>query len=372
MSKLTKDEFEQGVKKHNPNIDIVGEYKSLHSPITYHCNVCNFVETIKDANSLYRGLTGCGCCSGRKIVKGVNDLGTKCPWIVPYFIDKELVATLSPKSTHVVKLQCPVCHTFISDKVVALTSRAHICPICSNTASFGERVVKAVLDNLNVEYQYDKSTEWSKNYRYDFIIESINTIIEVDGVQHLSLNQKQIDDIKNNIASENGYSIIRVPYYKSKDMDYVIDSVKTNLSNIFDLSDIDWNDILCRTLVDTTLSQVVDKWNKQEMTQKEMCEQLNMGQEKFRNYLKLANELGIISYNSQENKRKTQLSNLQKGNRKKMKKVMCLNDGRIFDSCASAERFYGLKVGKFVGAICNGRKKSIKGLKFIFIKKENK
>jgi len=40
--KLTKEIFEERVKQHNPNLDIIGEYKNLHSPITYHCNVCNF------------------------------------------------------------------------------------------------------------------------------------------------------------------------------------------------------------------------------------------------------------------------------------------------------------------------------------------
>ena len=95
-----------------------------------------------------------------------------------------------------------------------------------------------------------------------------------------------------------------------------------------------------------------------------------MGKEKIRNNLKLADHMGLINYNPKDNMMKTQITNLQMSNNKKKKKVMCLNDNRIFNSITDAEKFYGLKVGKSVGRICNGERKSVKGLKFIFIKEK--
>lgn len=374
--KLNKDLFEQVVKQYNPNLDIIGEYKNLHSPITYHCKVCDFTETIKEANSLYRGLTGCGCCSGRKIVKGVNDLGTTHPWLIPYFVDKELIYTLSANSVKVVKLQCPICHTDLTNKVTYIANRTNICPICGDTASFGEKIMKSLLDSLNVKYVYDNSTDWSCGYRYDFIIEDNKIIFEVDGKQHeeggwetSSYEQNEIDKEKDKLAVQYGYRLIRIPYYKSRDIDYVINSITDNVKDVFDLSNVSWNEIIHNTLFDTTLIKVSELWKNKSISQKEMSEQLHMGQEKLRNYLKVADKIGLIKYNPKDNQIKTQILNLQSGNAKKMKQVMCINDGKIFKSCASAERYYGLTVGKSVGRVCNGKRKSIKGLKFIFINK---
>lgn len=377
--KLNKELFEQKVRQYNPNLDIIGEYKNLHSSITYHCRICNFTETIKEANNLYRGLTGCGCCSGRKIVKGINDLGTTHPWLIPYFVDKELISTLSANSTKIVELKCPICHTDLTNKVTRITNRVNICPVCGNTASFGEKIVKSLLDNLNVEYYYDNSMKWSCGYRYDFIIKNNKIIFEIDGKQHRdggwntsAIEQNDIDKKKSELAIKYGYNIIRIPYYKSKDVDYIITSIVNNVGNIFDLSNINWDEVIYNALFDTTLNKVVELWNNGSISQKEISKQLHMGQEKLRNYLKIADKIGLIDYDPIINKTKTQLLNLQNANKRKMKRVMCINDGKIFDSYAEAERYYGLKVGKSVGAVCSGKKKSIKGLKFIQIKGENK
>ena len=366
--KLTKEIFEEKVKQHNPNLDIIGEYKNLHSPITYHCNVCNFTETIQDANNLYRGLTGCGCCSGRKIVKGINDLATTHPWVVPYFKDKTIPSTVSANSTLVVELKCPICQNEFSDKITYITNRMNICAVCSNHAtSFGERVMMSVLNDLNIKYIHDNTTEWSKGYRYDFIINDIQTIVEIDGLQHTDISQKNIDEIKTQLATSNHYTLIRVPYYKSRDIDYLITSINDTVGSVIDLSNIDWKNVLYKTLYDTTLLQIVNLWNNN-IPMNEISIKLHMGKEKIRNNLKVANRIGLINYNPKDNMMKTQITNLQMSNNRKKKKVMCLNDNRIFNSITDAEKFYGLKVGKSVGRVCNGERKSVKGLKFIFIK----
>ena len=88
-NKLSQEQYEEEVYKHNSNLKIISKYKNMHSPITYKCKICGFEETVKDANSLYRGHTGCGCCSNRKLAVGINDLYTKRPDLLKYFVNQE-------------------------------------------------------------------------------------------------------------------------------------------------------------------------------------------------------------------------------------------------------------------------------------------
>ena len=69
-NQLTTEQFQEKVHKFYPNIDIISEYISAHSPVTYQCNICGTIEVCKDANSMMRGQSGCGVCNGRKLVKG--------------------------------------------------------------------------------------------------------------------------------------------------------------------------------------------------------------------------------------------------------------------------------------------------------------
>ena len=132
---LTQEQFENGVYKHNKNIKIISKYKNLHSPITYKCKICGFEETVKDANSLYRGGTGCGCCSGRKLIVGTNDLYTKRPDLLKYFVNQKDAKTVTIGSAKKVDLQCPMCGCKKQMSVSKLTDRGFHCNQCSDSFS---------------------------------------------------------------------------------------------------------------------------------------------------------------------------------------------------------------------------------------------
>ena len=77
-------------------------------------------------------------------------------------------------------------------------------------------------ENFNYDIIHDRSFEWCSNNtkpkRYDFIIEELKCIIELDGDQHFKQvsnwdspeNQLKNDIFKNQKAMENGYTMIRV------------------------------------------------------------------------------------------------------------------------------------------------------------------
>ena len=54
----------------------------------------------------------------------------------------------------------------------------------------------------------------------------------------------------------------------------------------------------------------------------------------------------------------------------KFKKVICINDNKIFNSCQEAERYYGLTKNT-VSRVARGERKSIHGYKFCFEKNKD-
>ena len=96
------------------------------------------------------------------------------------------------------------------------------CPVCGRN-NVSEGILKDILkENFNYDIIHDRSFEWCSNNtkpkRYDFIIEELKCIIELDGDQHFKQvsnwdspeNQLKNDIFKNQKAMENGYTMIRV------------------------------------------------------------------------------------------------------------------------------------------------------------------
>lgn len=51
------------------------------------------------------------------------------------------------------------------------------------------------------------------------------------------------------------------------------------------------------------------------------------------------------------------------------KAVMCLNDGKIFPSARAAARYYKINYSK-ISLVCNGKRLSTNGLRFVFVEKQ--
>lgn len=91
------------------------------------------------------------------------------------------------------------------------------CPFCINKT---EKILKDFLDdNFNVIYQF--KTDWCKKKKhlpFDFCLDDLNIIIELDGIQHFKQvykwktpdEQIENDIYKQTCANENGYSVIRI------------------------------------------------------------------------------------------------------------------------------------------------------------------
>ena len=128
-----------------------------------------------------------------------------------------------------VKIICPIHGIF------KMSIQHHLrsgCNKCSLKISTGEQKVMSIIEELNIEYKFNKSFKNFKNYtgrlfRYDFWLPKYNKIIEYDGEQHYLYPLKYIkmdiipykflerhknDKLKDAYAMANGFQIIRIPY----------------------------------------------------------------------------------------------------------------------------------------------------------------
>ncbi|AHJ87074.1 hypothetical protein BCP8-2_036 [Bacillus phage BCP8-2] len=108
--------------------------------------------------------------------------------------------------------------------------RGNRCPFCKQ--SKGERLVRRILDEANVEYTIQKSyNDLKSNYQklpFDFFLPEHNLLIEYDGEQHFKEvqffggakkleSQTRRDTLKNEYAKRNNIRLLRIPYTYSEE-----------------------------------------------------------------------------------------------------------------------------------------------------------
>ncbi len=124
-------------------------------------------------------------------------------------------------------ITCPNCGDFSTIPNIHL--RGHKCRSCPHSISNGEKRITEILSALNIHFEYERTFPDCRNprtghcLRFDFYLESINTIIEYDGKQHFepvshwggdeAFQDTQFKDtVKNNYCSEKGINLIRIKY----------------------------------------------------------------------------------------------------------------------------------------------------------------
>ena len=114
------------------------------------------------------------------------------------------------------------------------------CPKCN--ISKGEKEVMDGLKSLRVDFIHQKSfgdclSLKGRRLRFDFYLPEYNTCIEFDGRQHfieLEINRKRSsleyirenDSIKNDYCIFKGIRLIRIPYYKQKEIFSILKQIK--------------------------------------------------------------------------------------------------------------------------------------------------
>lgn len=369
----------------------------------YKCNECGYDEGWIVESDLLRG-RGCVCCANKKIIKGVNDLATTHPWMMPYLINIDDAYTHTYGSGDKVLMKCPDCGNIKKYKISSLLTYKKIPCTCGDGYSYGHKYMFNLLEQLNIEFEDNKTMDWCKFYspfqnkeykgEYDFIIENNKLIIEVDGGFHREDNtmsgQKKeesefIDEEKDRLALENGYDVIRVVYEDDFEMKNPI--LNSKIIKYFDLNNINWNEseeFACKNIV----KEVCEYWNNknQNETTYDLSKEFKVASSTIRNYLKKGNKLGWLTtpYNPKEemskyknNKNTDRTNAVIKMKEVVEKKIEVFKDEislGIYPSGAylsdNSEELFGIKLIKSsISEVANGKRNHHKGYTFKYLQK---
>ena len=338
----------------------------------YNCKCDCGNEVIKTGRTLRNnnGRKSCGKCC-----KIEDSIFTKFPEANKYFKYINDALYSKPYSTKRVWFVCPNCKTEKYSKISDFTTNGFCCPSCSDNISYSEKFMRSILNQLDIEYDVEKTFDWSNKKRYDFYIPSLNCIIETNGIQHYretsferTLEEEQDnDEFKENVAIKNGIKYyIKLNCLKS-DMNYIIESIKnSDMNTLFDLKDIDF--IKCEEFArKTILLQICDIYNNMEnKSTSKIGDILKINSNTVAKYLKIANNIGLCVYD------KTSCKLNRTDRIMKTRKIKCIEIDKEFNSIADCRRFmlekYSIKFGDGeISTVCSGKRNHAHDYHFEYI-----
>lgn len=308
-------------------------------------------------------------CELQKLV--YNKIADARPDLVQYLDNPNEAYLYSVGSSHKMCVHCPVCGYQTKISTQKLSTQGMHCPICGKGFSYPSKLMANILISLNIPFIREASKlnvefQWAQNYRYDFYIQrnSRKIIIEMDGWFHQF--GKDVDAIKDRLAVENGFEIIRI------DSNYTCISsrfshiknniINSELSRLLPLEKVDWNKCHRMSLLESPVQIACSLWEFEHKNVKEISEVCHVGRESVMKYLKIGNEIGLCpSYSPQESEVRSHC------------KCVAIYDSNenisyVFRSMTEVSKMSKDVLGVFisipmVGCACNGTSKAAKGFK---------
>lgn len=314
---LTNEEFLENLKKYNVPYIPLEPYKKAHTKMKFQCNINpnHIFETTP--SDIYSGNTHCPYCMRRKVFVGETDAWTERPDVAKLLLNPEDGYKYFATGSQYLDFVCPNCKSIIKHNISIVSRYGLYCSHCGDGMSFGEKFVNELLKQLQVEFVFNKATQWSDNKRYDFIIKSMSLIIEVHGAQHYrtafsfkhssrkskSLEEEQANDVyKKSLAINNGIKHYVELDCRNSDYEFVKQSVlESELSKLYDLSNIDWEKCFEATGI-SNVKRCADLWNGGMKNTKEISGEISMDRTSVIEYLKKAKTLGLCDYDTHYDK----------------------------------------------------------------------
>ena len=297
--RTSSDVLKEKFHKLNPELTIIDENVKLNEWINVYCNVCNHTFK-KKLTTPYITNKKCHCsvCTNRTIVPGFNDMATLRPDLVKYFKNKEEANLYGPGQTKKIIFVCPDCGHEKIMKIEVFVRIGFCCPCCGDGVSYPNKFARRFLQQLNVDdLKFEYYPEWGNGCFYDcyFKYNGVKYILEMDGIQHfkhtsnfkMTYDEIHLRDIEKNIMAEkNGHKLIRIDArYSNKE--HIISSImKSELSELFDLSFIDWD--MCDLHATSNLVKIICDYvqHQKSFTYKEIKCKFGLCADTIRSYIK--------------------------------------------------------------------------------------
>lgn len=332
------------------NIIPIEQYIMSRTNIKHKCLKCGYEWSVKPNNIL----TGYGCpfCSGKAVIKGVNDLWTTDRSTANLLLNKEDGYKYSRMSGKKLDWVCGECGSVVRQRTISnVVQQGLRCPVCSDGNSIPNKFIYNILDFLNIVFETEKTFQWSQSRRYDVFIPSVNCIIEMHGMQHYdnngfescggkTLTEEQSNDIfKHDLAMSNNINYYIVIDGRYSTFEWLYENIKKSELNTFlNMDDVDWEYCYQKSL-NSAMIAACDLWNKNYSTA-EIASRLHLSTVTICSYLRRGNCVGLCTYS---------------GINEKLKRVLCVNTGEAFNSIKEAKNKYG---SCHITDCCKGKRKS--------------
>ncbi|TVY09899.1 hypothetical protein [Paenibacillus cremeus] len=381
LGKITSDHFHEiGSIIDNVNsgkLEITGKYKDNKKAkiYFYKCLNCGNEDKIREA-AISRG-AGCNACciAPRKIVKGINDIHTVDPILGTLLWNHEDGYRYTIMSKKHVDFKCPDCLSKIKNKRISSVSLYGVsCPKCSNTIPYPERLMYNLLFQAGIDFEYQKSFEWSEKKSFDFYIPSLNCIIETHGRQHYeenTLGKRTLDEEKMNDCFKRDMALRHnIRYYivincSKSELNYIKGSIlNSELATIINLSRINWDS--CHELSLKSMIKIAcEYFNNDNITANEISEIMKISKPTIIKYLKIGLELGWCAYDPTKESR----NGSAKAGVKTRKPIvqLTLNGQFICEYISATVASEKCKVSiENISSVCNGKRKTAGGFRWAY------
>lgn len=356
--KRTQEEYDSLLKKINPTIIRVGDYYRMDKKLKHKCLTCNYEWDVLPSSLTGTNHSGCPMCNGGTniVVIGVNDMWTTNPELASLLANPDDGYKYTQCHEGKVRWKCPNCEAITKPKKIAnVKNQGLFCEKCSDNKSLPNRIMYNLLSSLHIEFEDEVSFDWCqfelnkkrKRGIYDFYFEynCKKYIVEMDGYWHENDNvlngqsvdvSKYIDNEKDRLAFEHGIYVIRIPCIPSKTYAIKENILNSELSNIFNLTSINWNECFYKSIRSIMKEVCLDYKNGLSITN--LAKKYKKDKCTIMKYLDCGTEIGLCLYNHDDNKRH----------------VVCLNDGKYYDMINDASDYYNI-TSSSIQSCCNGK-----------------
>lgn len=275
---------------------------------------------------------GCPVCSNRKVVKGLNDVATTDPEIAKLFENPEDAYKVTKSSAKTFNFKCPNCGHVKKDNTNHIGYFGFSCPNCSDGISYPNKFMAKLLTDLKIKFDREVKFDWclypcfidenEMDYGlYDFVIPSLNLIIEVDGelghgknvMKTIRHNRRIItkeetlyrDRMKDKLAIENGFKIIHIDcVYDSveKRFEFIKNSIlNSELIKYFNFDNVNFEEINNFCITNSYMRIAVDLWNDGK-NKEEIADEMKLAVSTIDRYLRVMSKSNLCDYNVKRRK----------------------------------------------------------------------
>ena len=272
-------------------------------------------------------------------------------YLKKYVKDKEEAKSIGSGTSKKILWECPNCHSERLNTPSKVKSRGFKCYVCEDSRSYSEKLMEQLLIDNNIVYETQKrfdGCKYKSELPFDFYLPEEKICIEMQGEQHYDNRKNSVwydprmevsDAIKKKFCLENNLIYIDINCTVS-DIKIIIKNIdQTILKNILTNKDIGK---LKKVVLTRNLNVDVDHLIKEHRNGK--------------SFLKISEETGVHRKRIVSILRKMGEYKPRAGARHNGRKVICLNDKKIYNTIKEAITAVNLKQENNIMMVCKGQR----------------